>query len=124
MVWVLVGTVAGIDDGHWSELACVASGAFDVVTHHNQVGIVAHHHDGVLERFTFAAAGGVGVGEADDASAKAVDSGFKTQSGAGRRFEKQRRHHFPGEDVAIRVRFEMACFLNQFKDFVLGEVVD
>ena len=46
---VLVGTVAGVDDGYRRYFAGVACSALEVVAHHDEVGIVAHHHDGVFE---------------------------------------------------------------------------
>ena len=47
---MLVGSVSGIDDGHCGHLAGIACSSFQIVAHHDDVGIVAHHLDGVFQR--------------------------------------------------------------------------
>ena len=56
---MLVGTVTGIDYGYVGYLSGIEGRSFKEMTHHYEVGIIAHHLDGVLERLAF---GGGGVG--------------------------------------------------------------
>ena len=44
-----MGPVAGVDDRHVGYLSGISGGAFEVVAHDDQVNVVAHHLDGVLE---------------------------------------------------------------------------
>ena len=64
-----VCAVAGVDDRDGSHLAGILRRALDVVAHGDDVGIVAHHQDGVLEGLAFSGAGSLGVGEANDTCA-------------------------------------------------------
>lgn len=48
---MLVGPVSGIDDRDGGNLCGIAGGAFQGVAHHNQVGVVGHHLDGVVKEF-------------------------------------------------------------------------
>ena len=47
---MLVGTVSGIHNRHGGDFTGIACGPFEVVAHHDDVGIVAHHLDGVFQR--------------------------------------------------------------------------
>ena len=46
---VLVGTVAGVDDGYGGYFGGVARGAFFGVAHDDEVGVAGDHDDGVVE---------------------------------------------------------------------------
>ena len=59
-----MGTVAGIDDRYRSYLAGILGGTLDEVAHGNDISIVAHHKDGVLECLALGGAGSLGVREA------------------------------------------------------------
>ena len=85
---VLVGSVAGVHDGHVGHLAGIAGGSLQVVAHHDDVGIVAHHLDGILQRLALRRAGSLGVAEADDACAQAVGRRLEAEACARRGFEK------------------------------------
>ena len=50
---VHVRAVAGVDDRHGRDFRGILRGAFNEVAHHDDVGIVAHHEDGVLESLAF-----------------------------------------------------------------------
>ena len=47
--WMLVGTVASVDNGHGGYFAGVLCGTFNVVPHGDDVGIVGNHQDGVFQ---------------------------------------------------------------------------
>ena len=79
---VLVGTVSGVHHRHRRHLAGIAGRSFQIVAHDNHVGIVAHHHDGVFQRFAFGRAGHLGVSKSDDTGTEAVGSRFKREAGA------------------------------------------
>ena len=90
---VLVGSVSGVDDGHGSNLAGIARCAFEIVAHDDDVCIVRHHHDCVLQGLTFCAAGHFGVGKTDDAGAEAVGGRLERQTGARGGLKEERSHH-------------------------------
>ena len=46
---VLVGSVSGVDDRHGGYFTGIAGGSFQVVPHHDDIGIVTHHLDGVFQ---------------------------------------------------------------------------
>ena len=75
---VLVGSVSGIDDRHRGYFAGIAGSPFQIVAHHDDVGVVAYHFDGVFQRFALGRAGGFRVAETDDTCAETVGGGFKT----------------------------------------------
>ena len=114
---VLVGTVAGVDDGHRCNLRGVTGGPFEVVPHDDQVDIVAHHHDGVFQRLALRRAGGAGVGEADDSSAQSVDGSLETEAGAGRWLEEERGHDFAFQNLLVGISLESTCGLEQVQNF-------
>ena len=89
-----MGTVAGIHDGHWGHFRGILCGALDVVAHHNHVGIVRDHQDGVLQRLALRTAGDLRIGKSDHAGTKSVGGSLKTQAGAGRRLEEKRGDDF------------------------------
>ena len=114
LAWMLVGTVASVDDWHGSEFAGISCGALNVVAHHNKVGIVAYHHDGVFEGFALATACGVGIGETYHSTSKSIYRSLEAETCACGWFEEKGGNHFTFKDFAVGVFFEVACFLNQF----------
>ena len=74
---MLVGSVSGIDDGHCGYLAGIACSSFQVVAHHDDVGVVAYHLDGIFQCLAFGRAGSFGVAKADDTCTEPVGGGFK-----------------------------------------------
>ena len=81
--WVLVGSVACIYYRCVGYLGGVTCGSFKVVTHNNQVDIVADHLDSVLKGFSLGRTCGVGIRKSYYTASESVDSCFKTKSGAG-----------------------------------------
>ena len=99
---MLVGTVAGVDDGHGGHLGGVARRAFLGVAHDDEVGVGADHDDGVVERFAFLDAGAAGVGEADDASTELVGGALEAQARTRGGFKEKSSHHLVGQDWLLR----------------------
>ena len=85
---VLVGAVAGVDDGDFGKLGGHARGAVFGVALDDGVGVAGDDAGGVGEGFAFFRAGVRAVGEADDFAAQALYGGFKRQARAGGGFEK------------------------------------
>ena len=75
--------VAGIHDGHWGYLRRILGGAFDIMAHHNHVGVVRYHQDGVLQCLALGAAGNLRIGKSDNTGTQTVSCCFKTKSGSG-----------------------------------------
>ena len=103
---VLVGAVAGIDHGHVGDLGGIFGRSLEEVAHHDEVHVVRHHLDGILERLPLCGGGGGGVGEAYYAGAEAVCGRLEAEARAGGRLEEQGSHHLAVEDVAVRVCLE------------------
>ena len=101
-----MGTIACIDDRHWGHLAGILSGSLDEVAHGDNIGIVAHHEDGILERLTLGGAGCLGIREADDTSAKAIGCCLETQLSASGRLEEKVATTFPFNNSLL------GCFSN------------
>ena len=119
---MLVGSIACIDDRYGCNFACIACSTFKIVTHDNNVGIVAHHHDGILQRFTLRRTCHLRVCKPYDTCAKPVCSSFKTQSGTRRRFKKQRSHNPSVKNLAVRIFFKKTSHLEEVHDFLLRMV--
>ena len=85
---VLVGTVAGVDDGYGGHFGGVARGAFFWVAHDDEVGVAGDHDDGVVEGFAFLYACSAGVAEAYNAGTELVGRTFKAEACAGGGFEE------------------------------------
>ena len=77
---MLVSAVACIDDRHVGHFAGIACCTFEVVTHHDDIGIVRHHLDSVLERLALRRRTAVWIAESDDTCAKTVAGCFKTEA--------------------------------------------
>ena len=58
-----MGTVTCIDDGDVGDLGSILGGTFDEMAHHDDVGIVGDHQDGIFQRLAFRAAGNFRVGK-------------------------------------------------------------
>ena len=86
---VLVGSVTCVDNGHRGYFAGIPCSSFEIVSHDDNICIVAHHHDRVFKCFPFGRAGSFGVRESDYSCTETVGSCFKTQAGTGRRFKEQ-----------------------------------
>ena len=117
---VLVGTVTCIDDGHRSHFAGIACCTFQVVTHYDDVGIVAHHHDGIFQCLTLRRTGHLRISKPYYTCAKSVGRCFKTESGTGRWFKEKGSYYFTVEDFTVRILFEFFCHFQQIEDFFLG----
>lgn len=93
---MLVGTVTGIDDGDIRDFGSITRRPFEVMAHNNQVDIIGHHLDGILESLALGG-GGVGcIAEPDDTSAKTIDGGLEAKTRArGRLKTTWPRHDLP-----------------------------
>ena len=121
---VLVGTVAGVDDGHRRHLTGVARATLLGVAHHNEVGIAAHHHDGVVQRLALLHAGATRVAETDNTSPQLVGGTLKTETCACGGFKKKRSHHLVGKDTLFRILLEAFGNVQHLKVFFFVEVGD
>ena len=119
---VHVCTVSGIDDRHGSHLARILCRTLYIVAHGNDVGIVAHHEDGVLERLALRRAGGLGIGETDDARTKSVGCGLEAELGTGGGFEEKSCHDLSFQQFPVGMLFKLLRHLQQVHEFFLGEV--
>ena len=117
-----VCTVACIDDRHWSHLAGILCCAFDEVAHGDNIGIVAHHEDGILERFALGGAGSLGIREADDTGTEAVGCGLETELCTSRRLEEKGRNDLSLQQLPVRMLFKLLRHFEEVHDFLLREV--
>ena len=116
---MLVGSVAGVDYRYVGHLAGVACSSLQIVTHHDDVGIVAYHFDGIFQRFSLAGTGCFGVAESDDARPQAVGGRLKAETGAGRRLEEQGGHHLSLQQSAVRAGLKLFRHFKHVQDFLL-----
>ena len=119
---VLVGTVAGVDDGHGGHLGGVDGCSLDVVAHDDDVGIVGHHQDGIFQRLALGAAGNLRVGKADDARPQAVGGCFKRKSGAGAGFKEEGGDDLALEQFTVGMPLKLFCHLNHVEDLLACEI--
>ena len=119
---VHVGTVAGIDDRYRSYLAGILGGTLDEVAHGNDISIVAHHKDGVLECLALGGAGSLGVREAYDTSAKAVGCGLETKLSASRRLEEKGCDNLSLQQLPVRMLFKLLRHFQEIHQLLLGKV--
>lgn len=119
---VHVGTVTGIDDRHGSDLGSILCCAFDVVAHDDDVGIVAHHEDGVLERLAFGRARGLGIGEADDTGTETVGGRLERQLCTCGGFEEEGSDHFALEKLTVGMTLKLFCHLQKVEQLILVEI--
>ena len=120
--WMHVGTITGIDDRHWSYLAGVLGCTLDEVAHGDDVGVVAHHQNGVLQRFALGGAGCLGIREADDTGAKAIGSCLETELGTSRWFEEKGRYDLSLQQLPVGMLFKLLRHFEEVHDFLLREV--
>ena len=121
---VLVGSVARIDNGYGGNLAGIASCPFEIVAHDDDVGIVGHHHNGVLQRLALGAAGHLRVGKADDTGSEAIGGGLKAEAGAGAGLEKERGHYLALQQFTVGMALKLAGHLYHVENLFASEVGD
>ena len=119
---MLVCAVAGIDDGHGGHLGGILRRALYVVAHDDDVGVVRHHEQRVLQRLALGAAGHFGVGKADDARTEAVGGRLEAEACARGRLEEKSGNHLALEELAVGVTLKLARHLYQVEDFLAREV--
>ncbi len=121
---MLVGAVAGIYHRHVGHFGGISCRAFEIVAHHDQIHVVAHHLYGVLEGLSFSRAACARIGEAYDTSAEPVDGRFKAQSCTCGWFEKQCGHNLAFKQTSVGILFEVARRLQKLEYFVAAYIVD
>jgi len=94
------------------------------VAHDDQVGIIAHHHDGVLERLSFGGAAGGRIREADDAPTQPVDSSLETEARAGRGLEEEGGADPSFQQITVGILFESGCGLQYAQDILPTVIAD
>ena len=83
-----MGAVASVDDGYRCNLTGILGRSFNEVAHGNDIGIIAHHQDGVFQCLTFCATGNLGIGKTDYSCTKTVGGCLVTQTGTGGGFKE------------------------------------
>ena len=121
---VHVCSVASVDDGHRCYLACILRSSLNVVAHGNDVGIVAHHENGVFERLTFRHAWGFSITEAYNLGSQPVGSCLKTETCACWGFKKEGCYYFSFEKFSVGMFLKFCCHLNKVHNLVLVQVGD
>jgi hypothetical protein len=84
-----------------------------MVTHDDKIGIIADHHDGILQRLPLGGTTGSRIREAYDTPSEPVDRSFETQAGAGGRLKEKRGTYFSLQQVTIGLLFKSG---RTFKD--------
>ena len=69
---MLVSSISSIYHWHRCEFAGIKCCAFEIMAHDDDIAVVADHHDGVLQRFSFGAGSDFGVSKSDDACSQTV----------------------------------------------------
>ena len=119
---MLVSAVAGIDDGDRTHLRGILCGPLNVVAHHDDVGIVGYHQNGVFQRLTLGAAGHLGVGKANDTRSQTVGGCLKTQTGTGGRLEEQSGDNFPFQNLAVGVALKLLSHVNHIENLLASKI--
>ena len=119
---VLVCAVAGVDHGHGRHFRGIFRRAFEIMAHHNDIGVIAHHHNGVFERLALRGTGHLGVGKADDFRAEAVGCRFKGEAGARGGFKKESGYDTSVQKFAVGTFLKFLPHADKIEDFFLGEV--
>ena len=104
---MLVGAVAGIDDGYGRYFAGILGRSLQIMPHHDDVGVVGYHHNRVLEGLTLRAAGHLGVGKTDDFCSKTVGSSLEAETCACTGLKEQCCHNSPLQQAAIGMLLEL-----------------
>ena len=119
---MLVGPVARIDNGHRRHLGSITGRPFEIMPHDNQIGIIAYHHDGVLQGFALGGTGHFRVGKPDDARSQTIRCRFKTQPCPRRRFKKQSSHDFTLQQLPVGMFLKLSGHSKQIHDLLFGMV--
>ena len=119
---MLVGTVACVHNRDGGHLRGILSCTFDIVAHHDDVGIVGDHEDGVFQRLTLGAARDFRVGKSDNSGTKTVGCCLKTEPCACRRFKEKSGDHFPLQKFPVWMSFEFFSHLDHIEDFLLRQI--
>ena len=119
---MLVGAVAGVDDGHGAHLGGILRCALDIVAHHYHVGIVGHHHDSVFQRLALCPTGHLRVGKPYHAGAKAVGRRLKREARAGAGFKEEGGYHATFQQLAVGMFLKFADHLNHVENLLARQV--
>ena len=76
----------------------------------------------VFERFALGGAGSLGIGETDDASAKAIGCCLETELCTSRRLEEKGRYDLSLQQLPVRMLFKLLCHLQEIGDLLFREV--
>jgi hypothetical protein len=92
--------------------------------YNDEIDIIAHHHDSVLERFALRRTTGCGITKTYDATSQTIDSCLETEACAGRGLKKQCGDDLAFQYATIGILFKTLCFLEQVHDFFFAEIID
>ena len=121
---MLVGAVAGIDDGYGGHLGGIARGALFGISHDDEVGIAGNHDDGVVERFAFLYTCSAWVAESNDTCTELVGGAFKTQSCTGGRLEEEGGDDFVAKNALLGVLLKSFGNIQHLDVFFFSKVGD
>ena len=120
--WVQVRTVTRIDDGHVRHFTRVQRCTFQLMTHHNHVGIVAHHLDCVLQCLALWRTCHLGIGKTNHPCTQTVCCRLERKPRSRARFEEQRSHHLALQQLAVRMRLKLSRHVEQILNLLLSIV--
>ena len=89
-----VSAVSRVDNGHGGYFAGVLGGSLYIVSHHDDVSVVAYHEYGVFQGLSLCGARGFGVAEAYYSRSQPVGGGLETELRSRGRLKEQRGYHF------------------------------
>ena len=90
------------------------------MAHDDDVGIVGHHLDCVLERLTFRGARCFRVGETDNPGPQSISGSLEAEPGSGGGFEEKCRHNFSFKNFPVRMSLHFACHVEQVLYFLVA----
>ena len=110
---MLIGSIACIDDGHRRHLAGILGCTLQIMTHHDNVGIIRHHHNRVLQGLALRAACHLWVGKANDFCAKTIGCSLEAETRASAWFEEQCGNYSSLEKTTVGVLLKLLCHTDQ-----------
>ena len=121
---MLVGSVSRIDDGDIGHFRGITGSPLQVVTHDDQIDIVADHQDRILQCLAFRRTGGTGILKSDHTAAQAVHGCLEAQTRTGRGLEKQGGCNFTFKYLSVWILFKLPGIIQNTKNVLFGALID
>ena len=119
---MLVGSVTGIHNRNGGYLRSILGSTLDEVTHHDDVGIVADHQNGIFQGLTLSATCNLWIGKTNNTGAKTVGGSFKRETCTGGRLKEKGCYHAAFQQLTVGVSFELLSHLNHIENFLASEI--